>query len=117
MGEKNLGKTSMGIEANIEALLCYAVGWITGLVFFLLEKENKFVRFHAIQSMVVFGFLTVATIIINSLFGFMLPGIAGLASQFLGILTIILWIVSMVKAYQGEYLKLPVASDIAEKHA
>ena len=46
MDEKDLGKTSMGIQANVAALLCYALGWITGLVFYLLEKENKFVRFQ-----------------------------------------------------------------------
>ncbi len=44
-----MAKTSMGVEENIAAVLCYVVGWITGIVFLVLEKENKFVRFHAFQ--------------------------------------------------------------------
>jgi uncharacterized membrane protein len=49
MGEK----TALGIEENIAGALCYVLGWLTGIVFLLLEKENRFVRFHAIQSLVV----------------------------------------------------------------
>ncbi len=47
-------KTKLGIEENIEALLCYAGAWITGIIFLLLEKENEFVRFHAMQSLLTF---------------------------------------------------------------
>ena len=42
-------KTSIGLTENVAGLLCYALGWISGIVFFLIEPENKFVRFHAIQ--------------------------------------------------------------------
>jgi uncharacterized membrane protein len=49
------GKTSTGMEQNLEGLLCYVLGWLTGIIFLLLEKDNKFVRFHAIQSILVFG--------------------------------------------------------------
>ena len=54
MEGKDLGKTSVGLQANVAGLLCYLVGWITGLIFFLIEKENKFVRFHALQSLITF---------------------------------------------------------------
>ncbi len=50
-------KTSLGLEENIEGVLCYLLGFITGIAFYLLEKENKFVRFHAMQSIIVFGAL------------------------------------------------------------
>jgi uncharacterized membrane protein len=59
------GKTSTGMEQNLEGLLCYVLGWVTGIIFLLLEKENKFVRFHAIQSIVVFGAYTVISIILG----------------------------------------------------
>ena len=47
-------KTSMGLDESVAGLLCYIVGWITGIVFLVLEKENKFVRFHALQSLLTF---------------------------------------------------------------
>ena len=48
-------KTSMGLDENVAGLLCYVLWWVSGLAIFLLETENKFVRFHAMQSIVVFG--------------------------------------------------------------
>ena len=110
MGEQKGRKTSMGLEPNIAGLLCYVLGWVTGIVFFILEKENKFVRFHAIQSIVVFGAYTVLVIVLN-----FIPVIGWIISLILGIAAFILWIVLMLKAYQGQLYKLPVAGDIAEK--
>jgi uncharacterized membrane protein len=104
------GKTSTGLEQNVAGLLCYVLGWITGIIFLLLEKENKFVRFHAIQSILVFGAYTVIAIIL----GF-IPVVGWILSYILGALAFILWIVLMVKAYQGQMYKLPVAGDIAAK--
>ncbi len=105
-------KTSLGIDENIESLLCYVLGWVTGLVFFLLEKENKTVRFHAVQSMVVFGALSVLQIVLAAL---RLPGT--LLLPVIGLIGLVLWVLLMVKAYQGERFKLPIAGDIAEKHS
>ena len=104
-------KTSMGMEQNVAGLLCYLVGWITGLVFFLMEKENRFVRFHAMQSIVVFGALTVVSLILG-----VIPIIGWIVSWLVGVLALVLWIVLMVKAYQNEMYKLPWAGDFAEKH-
>ena len=106
------GKTSMGMEQNIEGLLCYVLTWVTGIVFLLLEKENKFVRFHAVQSIVVFGAITVVEIILS-----FIPVIGWIFSGIIGLLAFILWIVLMVKAYQGQMYKLPVAGDMAEKYS
>jgi uncharacterized membrane protein len=112
MDPKDLGKTTTGIQANVSALLCYVLGWISGLIFFLIEKENKFVRFHAFQSIVVFGAFTVLIIVLGIIpvLGWSLIPIAYLVQ-------LALWIVLMVKAYQGEKFKLPVAGDLAEKNA
>ena len=124
METKDLGKTSTGIQANMAALLSYLAGWITGLIFFLIEKDNKFVRFHAMQSIVVFGAFSILGIVISILASFfilihayfLLP-LFGLASTLLWLFALVLWVVLMVKAYQGEKFKLPVAGDIAEKNS
>ncbi len=108
MEKKDLGKTSTGMQPNMEALLCYSLGFITGIVFYLVEKENKFVRFHAMQSIVVFGALLIAGFVI------MLIPVINVAFW---LAETVLWIVLMVKAYQGEKFKLPLAGDIAEKNS
>ena len=105
-------KTSMGLEQNIAGLLSYVLGWITGLVFFLLEKENKFVRFHAMQSIIVFGGLTVISIVIG-----VIPLLGWLVSSLLSILALVLWILLMIKAYQNVWFKLPLVGDLAEKYS
>ena len=51
----NLEKTALGLDANVAGALCYALGWVTGVAMLIMERENRFVRFHALQSTVVFG--------------------------------------------------------------
>ena len=65
MENKDLGTTSTGIQPNVAGLLSYLLGWVTGLIFFLIEKDNKFVRFHAMQSMIVFGGLTIFNMVFS----------------------------------------------------
>jgi uncharacterized membrane protein len=103
-------KTSTGLEDNIAGLLCYVVGWISGLIFLLIETENKFVRFHAVQSIIVFGALN----IIIFVFGW-IPVFGLVVSSLTGALAFVLWVVLIYKAYQGTIYKLPVAGDLAEK--
>ena len=105
-------KTSTGLDENVAGLLCYVLGWISGIVFLLLEQENKFVRFHAIQSIAVFGVLNIAGIILG-----WIPILGVAFSAIIGVLAFILWIVLMVKAYQGAKFKLPWAGDFAEKRS
>jgi len=109
---KNLGETSIGMQPNLAGLLCYFLGWITGLVFYLLEKKNKFVRFHAMQSLIVFGSLAIINIVL-----LVIPVLGVLLSVLLSLLALVLWVLLMIKAYQGEYFKLPIAGDIAEKNS
>ena len=103
-------KTSTGMDQNVEGLLCYLVGWVTGLIFLLIEKENKFVRFHAIQSIATYVVFFVVYIIF-----IFIPFIGWLIDILLGIAMFILWIVLMYKAYKGEKFKLPIVGDFAEK--
>lgn len=105
------GKTSSGMNQNVAGLLCYLAGWITGLIFFLIEKENKFVRFHAMQSMITFGALTVLFMALS-----FIPIIGWALIPILMVVQLVLWILLMVKAYQGENFKLPLVGDIAEKN-
>ena len=106
-----MAKTSLGIDENVEALLSYLLGWVTGIIFLLIEKESRFVRFHAMQSVIVFLSITVLQLLLS-----FLPFLGGIFSSLLGILAFILWIVLMIKAYQGEYYKVPIAGDLAESY-
>jgi len=118
VSEKDLGKTSLNMEPNIAGLLCYLAGFVTGLIFILLEKDNKFIRFHAMQSLIVSGAFFVLRIVDTAFFYLFVPWPVRLAfNGILGLVALVFWIVLMVKAYQGEYFKLPIAGDIAEKHA
>ena len=112
MGAGNLGKTSLGIDANVAALLSYLLTFITGIIFYTLEKENKFVRFHAVQSIVVFGALFMLSAILQFVAFILWPVII-----IINIAGIALWVILMVKAYQGEYFKLPIAGDIAQRNS
>ena len=111
MSESN-GKTSTGLQPNVAGLLCYVLGWITGIIFLLLEKDNQFVRFHAIQSIIVFGALTVIDVVFR-----FIPIIGWVIAWIVGVIAFILWIVLMVKAYQGQRYKVPVAGNIAEQQS
>jgi uncharacterized membrane protein len=108
--------SSEGLAENVAGLLCYAVGWLTGVIFLLIDKR-PFVKFHAAQSIVVFGALTILRIgsgvIINfgGLVGF---GLWAGISMLIGLAGFVLWILLMIKAYQHELFKLPIAAGIAE---
>ena len=102
--------TVLGVAENLEALFCYALGWVTGLIFLLLEQKNAFVRFHALQSLVTF----LSLFILSAVIGF-IPVLGILVGLVLWPLGVVLWIVLMIKAYKGERYKLPVIGDFVEQ--
>jgi uncharacterized membrane protein len=104
--------SSTGLPEHVAATLCYLLGWISGLVFYLLEKQSDFVKYHATQSIIVFGSLTLASIVLGTL-----PFIGGLLAPLLSLLAFVLWIILMIKAFQHRMYKLPWAGDLAEKYA
>jgi uncharacterized membrane protein len=104
--------TSMGMRARTSGLLCYLFGWVGGLVFFLLERQNRFVRFHAIQSILFFGTMSILGWVC-SYFPFVLFGFGGVV----GLVSLIAWIVLMVAAHRGRYYRLPLFGYYAEKLA
>jgi uncharacterized membrane protein len=103
-------KTASGFDQNVAAALCYSLGWLTGLVFFATEPHNRFVRFHAMQSILVFGAACLALIVCLSI-----PFLGWILSIFIFYGSAALWLILMFKAYQGERFKLPIAGDIAEQ--
>jgi uncharacterized membrane protein len=109
-----------GLEENVAGLLCYILGWITGLIFFLIDKR-PFVRFHAAQSIALSIGLIVVYIAIGFVFGMLSFAHLGILAfalyPLIGLLVFVLWIFLMYKAYQHEKFKLPFIGDIAEKMA
>jgi len=102
-----------GIQENVAGLLCYVLIWVTGIIFLLIDKR-PFVRFHAAQSIVVFGGLTIlrfGLLFMHGFFGgFVGFGLFGLLS----VIGFILWVFLMVKAYQHQMFRLPIVADIAD---
>lgn len=102
-------KTSLGLDENVEGLLAYLLFWVTGIIFLVLEKESDFVRFHAMQSTITFlGLMVLSYIFAIIPFGFIITWL-------LDLLGLVLWILGMLKAYQGERYKFPFVGDLAEQ--
>jgi uncharacterized membrane protein len=105
-------ESSTGMSANVAGLLCYVLTWVTGIIFVVLEKKSTFVKFHAWQSIMTFGVLTVAELILT-----WIPFVGWILSILIGILMFALWIILMIQAGTGKMWKVPLAGDWAEKQA
>ena len=122
-------KSSTGLDENVAAVLSYVFNWVSGLVFFLIEKDSRLVRFHAMQSLIlaivffvgmialyiIWFVLAIITSQISGLLGTLVGLVVGLIIFVFFIAAVIGWILGMVKAYQGQYFKLPVIGNFAEK--
>lgn len=104
------GKTASGFDENVAAALCYSLGWVTGLLFYLTEPHNTFVRFHALQAIFVFGSACVAFLLCLSV-----PLLGWVLSIFVFYGSAALWLILMFKAYQGERFKLPIVGAMADE--
>ena len=104
-------KTASGLEENVAGALTYALGWITGLLFYFTEPDNKFVRFHAMQSAIVFGGASVLWFLLLGIpiLGFLIDFFLLIPACF------VLWLVLMYKAYNHERFKLPIVGDLADR--
>jgi len=101
--------TSMGMKQNYAVALSYGFGWLSGLIVFLVEKKDPLVRFHAMQSLLLFGGATVVSIILSFIPFINLLGIL------LNIAVFVIWLILLINAFQGRYFKLPVIGDYAER--
>ena len=111
--------TSTGLNGRTEALLSYVLGWFSGLIFFVIERKNRFVRFHAAQSFIFFGIVSVVYIVIRLLsiipvLGFLLSPVLGCATLILLIPAALIWVLLMIQAYRGVNFRLPIISGYAD---
>ena len=97
-----------GLPKNLAGALCYSLGWLTGLIFLLLEKD-KGIRFHALQSIVVFGGLMVAQLVLGA------TVILEPVGRLVPVVGFILWLVLIYKTYNGEKYLVPVVGMWVEK--
>ncbi len=119
-GMPGAGTTSMGLSQNVASGLSYVFGWVTGLIFFFIEKKNRVVRFHAMQSILFFGGAAVLELVLRFVSATNVPFLSLLAACVIGLIglaTFVGWIVLMINGFQGKYFKLPIIGDYAERYA
>ena len=123
------GKSSTGMDENVAALLSYIFGWVSGLIFFLIEKDSRLVRFHAMQSIifnVTFAVIGIVLWIVAAVLLVISSQISGVLSTLISLIATLIWIglfigvlvgwiLCLIKAYQGQYFKLPLIGNFAEK--
>ena len=115
--------TSTGVDARLSSVLCYAGWWVTGLVFLFAERRHPSVRFHAAQSLVVFGTVSVALFLCGGAsavaFFVAVPTFQLLQAvgNVLWVAAVVVWLVLLVKTWRGETWRLPLAGDLATKIA
>jgi uncharacterized membrane protein len=123
--------TGIGLDQNVAGALAYLFGFITGVIVYFLERDNAFVRFHAAQSIVLFGGFTlviVAVSILSTILSVLTLG-AGSGGFFVfslisllftlvwfaaSVAGFVLWIYLLVKAYQGATPRIPIVAGIAD---
>lgn len=101
-------RSSTGLDENVAGFLCYLLGFITGIVFLIVEKRSRFVRFHAKQSTIAFLGLFIIKLILSPI------PLLNLLIFPLWVLALILWLILMVKALRGERYRLPIVGKWAE---
>ena len=133
MQENPSGKSALGLDANITALLGYII-WIVALIALLMEKENRFVRFHAIQSLLYHAAIIVVWIacavigmvigVASAVGGEAGGAIGGIFGGLFGLIAMLIFVAyvagliySAVQAYGGKWFKLPIIGNMADKWA
>lgn len=113
--------TSTGLDPKLAGLLCYILGPITGIIFFLIEKSHAVVRFHAAQS-IVFGVAWIVLWVVFTVFSIVLYRIDWTLGNVFNLVTLlvwlglfIVWIVLLIRGYSGQKWKLPILGDMAER--
>ena len=124
-----VSKSSTGLDENVAALLSYIMTWVSGLVFFLIEKDSRLVRFHAMQAILlgaVAAVVGIALWIISLILVIIVGQISGLLSTLVSLVTgllalvffvgiLVAWVMCLIKAYQSQFYKLPIIGAYAEK--
>jgi len=103
-------RSSTGLPENIAGALCYFFPFAGGIVFLALEKRSRYVLFHALQSLIVFGILMVCHIL-----GSLLPLLGPLLAAVIFLCSFAVWLLMVYQALQGKWYKLPWAGELAER--
>jgi len=107
--EKNGQKTVFRLTPNVKYMLCYLLTWISGIIFLVLEKDDRETRFHAMQSVILFGGLSIISSVMDFLHIF---------KSYIWIISLgsfVLWIIMLIRTYKGEKVILPIVGKFAEK--
>ena len=100
-------KATFGLEENIASLCCYAGLFVTGIIFLIFERENKTVRFHALQSTIWFGALSLVSAVLG-----WIPFLGALVNWILGLVIFASWVALILSALSGKTFKIPILGDI-----
>jgi len=106
------GRSSTGLENRVAAMLCYALGFVTGLIFLAVEKNSRFVKFHALQSTLLFASLFIMNVVLS-----FIPLIGWIFNLLLVPVTLACWIACMLLALQERKFLVPVIGPIAERES
>jgi len=115
-----LGATTLSMEPNVAGGLSYFT-WIAGLIFFLIEKQNRFVRFNAMQSMLLTAAYVIVLIVLEVIIAILsaitpaLAVVVGFLVSLLGLAVFVLYIICIINAFQRKYFKIPFIGDYAER--
>jgi uncharacterized membrane protein len=107
--------SNLRLDPKVAGALCYLFGCLSGLLFFVLENENKTVRFHALQSILFFGILSILSFLSVVLTIFTNFVIFRMATSAIWILHFVAWIFLVIRTYQGENYRIPWIGDIAAR--
>ena len=113
--------TSTGVDARLASVLCYAGWWVTGLVFLFVERQHRGVRFHAAQSLLIFGILSALMLASGgaSAVAFFVAGpsfqLLQAAGNVVWLAAVALWLVLLLKTWRGETWRVPIVADLADK--
>ena len=112
-------KSSTGMEAKVAVLIAYLFGWISGLIIWLMEKDNKFVKWNALQSLIL-GIIEVACVLVISVILGLIPFIGWFLFSWLGYVAAsvcwVLGIVAIIKGFQGKTFRIPVVAKLTDKY-
>jgi uncharacterized membrane protein len=121
-------KTALGLDANLGAAIGYPVG-VLAIIIFVMEKENRFARFHALQSILYHAAAVVLFIVLGIVMAILVVVLSMISSSLASIVGILLWLAIMIavliylagllfcgyKAYGGATMKLPVIGGMTDK--
>ena len=106
--------TTLGLETNITAALAYVLGFVSGIAVYLLE-DDEFSRFHAAQSIAVFGGLAVVNVFLGVFTAIGISSVGATLSGLVSLVTLGLWVFLIITAYRGETRRIPLAADVADQ--